>query len=98
MLMQKLDSGFNNLLDQKVAELTQTNAALDVQSRLFRLVAEISTQLARSDDFLTTLKGALQKLGEAAQADRVSLWEERERSPGGPSDHVIVCSWYPFAC
>ena len=91
--MQKLDSGSNNLLDQKVAELTQTNAALDVQSRLFRLVAEISTQLARSDDFLTTLKGALQKLGEAAQADRVSLWEERERRPGGPCDHVIVTEW-----
>jgi GAF domain-containing protein len=91
--MQKLDSGFNNLLDQKVAELTRTNAALDVQSRLFRLVAEISTQLARSDDFLTTLKGALQKLGEAAQADRVTLWEERGRSPGGPRDHVIVTEW-----
>lgn len=92
--MQKLDSsGFDNLSNQKVAELTQANAALGVQSRLFRLVAEISTQLARSDDFLTTLRGVLQKLGEAAHADRVSLWEERERSPGGPSDHVIVTEW-----
>jgi signal transduction histidine kinase len=78
----------------RASELAKANQELELRNRLLSVVASVSTQLARMEDFGNSLRDALALIGRAGQFSRVLVLEERPRqSGGGGSDHYVIAEW-----
>ena len=79
---------------ERAAELAKINEALTVRSRLLSVIAEVSTNLLRSGDFLASLHDALRIIGEAIGLSRVLLLERHECAEApGRFEHRVTAEW-----
>lgn len=85
---------------QRAVELAQANAALqqherEVQHsyRLLSVVAQVTQDLLKNPDVEQAIAEALQRLGEASGASRMTLFQETPEPHTGRLQHHIMLEW-----
>ncbi|MEB3335923.1 MAG: GAF domain-containing protein [Leptolyngbyaceae bacterium] len=77
----------------QAAELASVNEALTKRDRLLSVVAQVTQELLENPNVEQAIQQALQKLGQAAGASRVSLLDEIEDSVTGRLQHRTLMEW-----
>ncbi len=72
-----LTDGYINVYVVETTALRQTEAAVQQRDRLFRAVAEATTQLLTAADYAAGMNDTLQILGQAIEIDRVYIFENQ---------------------
>jgi len=80
-------------VQERVAELAKTNEALQRRDRLLSVVAQVAQDLLKNPNVEEAIEQALQKLGEASGASRMTLFQETPEPHTGRLQHHIILEW-----
>ncbi|GAB4243277.1 MAG: hypothetical protein Kow00121_68650 [Elainellaceae cyanobacterium] len=77
----------------QVAELAKANEELQQRDRLLSTVAEVTKDLLENPQVDDAIAQALQRIGEAAGIDRITLMLEKQDDCSGQLQHQVVYEW-----
>lgn len=78
---------------ERAAELATINEALIQRDRLLAVVAQVTQDLLENPNVEQAIAQALQKLGEASGASRMTLFHEKPEPQTGRLQHHILLEW-----
>lgn len=78
---------------ERAAELARSNEALTKRDRLLSALAHVTQDLLENPNVEQAINQALQKLGQAADSDRLKLLEERRDPTTGLLKHYVIMEW-----
>ncbi|MBD2103957.1 GAF domain-containing protein [Leptolyngbya sp. FACHB-261] len=83
---------------ERAAELTKANEALQQRDCLLSVVAQITKDLLETEDVDTAIPAALRAVGEVANISRVSLILERQDPFSQKRQHCVAYEWVAEGC